>query len=58
MVATKTSQSDKDGWMKQKEESDFCSYWAAGKTYLGKSTFHGLSWITEDLPATLKVSYY
>ena len=58
---------DKEGWMKQmkgkegwiepmKDDSDVCSYWETGKSYLGRSTFHGLSWISEDLPKTLKVS--
>ena len=67
MVVTKISLSDKEGWGEQmkdkegwvepmKDESDVCSYWEAGKSYLGRSTFHGLSWISEDLPKTIKVS--
>ena len=48
---------DKEGWVEpMKDESDVCSYWEAGKSYLGRSTFHGLSWISEDLPKTIKVS--
>ena len=67
MVVTNISLSDKEGWVEQikdkegwiepmKDESKFCSYWETGKSYLGRSTFHGLSWISEDLPKTLKLS--
>ena len=57
MVDTKTGPSDKAGWTEQgKDGPDGCSYWEAGKFYMGRSTFHGLSWVTEELPKTFKVA--
>ena len=57
MVDTKTGPSDKAGWTEQgKDGPDGCSYWEAGKVYMGRSTFHGLSWVTEELPKTFKVA--
>ena len=32
-----------------------CPYAEAGKTYLGKTTFHSLPWLTENMSVNFKV---
>ena len=39
----------------KKDSDDKCPYAEAGKTILGDTSFHGLPWITENIPVILKV---
>ena len=39
----------------KKDLNDKCPYAEAGKTILGDTSFHGLPWITENIPTILKV---
>ena len=39
----------------KKESDEKCPYKEAGKTILGDTSFHGLPWITENIPVILKV---